>query len=218
FFSSRRRHKISKRDWSSDVCSSDLRRPGAAADRGGVRRPVPERGPPRRPAPGHPPQRCRPAGAPARPRRRRGQGADLLRHCAPAAVRGSPSRSGGRLDDRSRAHPYAAEHRAHGTGDGPRPMTEAATEQFLAHRNLLFTVVYEVLGSAADAEDVLQETWLRWAGTDTASIREPRAYLVRIATRLALNRLRTLSRRKETYIGCWLPEPVLTTPDVAEDV
>ncbi|HLS62992.1 MAG TPA: RNA polymerase sigma-70 factor [Ruania sp.] len=97
-------------------------------------------------------------------------------------------------------------------------MTEAATEQFITHRNLLFTVVYEVLGSAADAEDVLQETWLRWAGTDVGSIREPRAYLVRIATRLALNRLRTLSRRKETYVGCWLPEPVLTTPDVAEDV
>lgn len=96
-------------------------------------------------------------------------------------------------------------------------MTEGPTELFLAHRNLLFTVAYELLGSAADAEDVLQEAWLRWAEVDTEEVREPRAYLVRIATRLALNPLRTLSRRKETYVGSWLPEPVLTAPDVAED-
>jgi RNA polymerase sigma-70 factor (ECF subfamily) len=93
-----------------------------------------------------------------------------------------------------------------------------ATESFLAHRNLLFTVAYEMLGSAADAEDVLQETWLRWAGVDLDGVENQRAYLVRITTRLALMRLRTLGRRKETYVGPWLPEPVLTTPDVAEDV
>ncbi|MEU7822801.1 RNA polymerase sigma-70 factor [Catellatospora sp. NPDC049133] len=93
-----------------------------------------------------------------------------------------------------------------------------ATEAFVAHRNLLFTVAYEMLGSAADAEDVLQETWLRWAGVAFEQVRDPRAYLVRIATRQALGRLRTLSRRKESYIGPWLPEPLLTTPDVAEDV
>lgn len=92
------------------------------------------------------------------------------------------------------------------------------TEAFVAHRNLLFTVAYEMLGSAADAEDVLQETWLRWAEVDQAEVREERAYLVRITTRLALNRLRTLKRRKEAYVGPWLPEPLLTTPDVAEDV
>ena len=92
------------------------------------------------------------------------------------------------------------------------------TEAFVAHRNLLFTVAYEMLGSAADAEDVLQETWLRWAEVDQAEVREERAYLVRITTRLALNRLRTMKRRKEAYVGPWLPEPLLTTPDVAEDV
>nr|WP_245805328.1 RNA polymerase sigma-70 factor [Amycolatopsis australiensis] len=75
-----------------------------------------------------------------------------------------------------------------------------------------------MLGSAADAEDVLQETWLRWADVDLAEVREERAYLVRITTRLALNRLRTLQRRKEAYVGPWLPEPLLTAPDVAEDV
>jgi RNA polymerase sigma-70 factor (ECF subfamily) len=93
-----------------------------------------------------------------------------------------------------------------------------ATEAFVAHRNLLFTVAYEMLGSAADAEDVLQETWLRWADVDHAEVREVRAYLVRITTRLALNRIRTLSRRRESYVGPWLPEPLLTSPDVAEDV
>jgi RNA polymerase sigma-70 factor (ECF subfamily) len=95
---------------------------------------------------------------------------------------------------------------------------DSATEAFVAHRNLLFTVVYEMLGSAADAEDVLQETWLRWAGVDLAVVRDHRAYLVRIATRQALDRLRVLGRRKETYVGPWLPEPLLTAPDVAEDV
>ena len=98
------------------------------------------------------------------------------------------------------------------------PRADPATEAFLAHRNLLFTVAYEMLGSAADAEDVLQETWLRWAGVDLGAVRDQRAYLVRIATRQALTRLRTLRRRKESYTGPWLPEPLLTAPDVAEDV
>ncbi|MEZ3181593.1 RNA polymerase sigma-70 factor [Streptomyces pimonensis] len=96
--------------------------------------------------------------------------------------------------------------------------TDAATEAFVAHRNLLFTVAYEMLGSAADAEDVLQETWLRWAGVELETVRNRRAYLVRITTRQALGRLRTLGRRKESYVGSWLPEPLLTAPDVAEDV
>ncbi len=95
---------------------------------------------------------------------------------------------------------------------------DSATEGFVAHRNLLFTVAYEMLGSAADAEDVLQETWLRWVGVDLDAVRDQRAYLVRITTRQALSRLRTLRRRKESYVGPWLPEPLLTAPDVAEDV
>jgi RNA polymerase sigma-70 factor (ECF subfamily) len=97
-------------------------------------------------------------------------------------------------------------------------VTSTATETFVAHRNLLFTVAYEMLGSAADAEDVLQETWLRWVKVDLGQVRDPRAYLVRITTRQSLNRLRTMSRRKEVYVGPWLPEPLLTAPDVAEDV
>lgn len=104
-----------------------------------------------------------------------------------------------------------------GGGEGGAA-ADPATEVFVTHRNLLFTVAYEMLGSAADAEDVLQETWLRWAGVDLATVRDRRAYLVRITTRQALSRLRALGRRKESYVGPWLPEPLLTTPDVAEDV
>jgi RNA polymerase sigma-70 factor (TIGR02957 family) len=94
-------------------------------------------------------------------------------------------------------------------------------EAFVAHRSLLFTVAYEMLGSVVDAEDVVQETWLRWADLGAggqADVRDPRAYLVRIVTRQALNRLRTQARRREEYVGPWLPEPLLTSPDVAEDV
>ncbi|MEV7136471.1 RNA polymerase sigma-70 factor [Arthrobacter sp. NPDC093128] len=100
-----------------------------------------------------------------------------------------------------------------GTTDRPDP--------FVAHRSLFFTVAYEMLGSAADAEDVVQEAWLRWAELRPdvrAGVRDPRAYLVRTVTRQALNRLRALSRRREDYVGEWLPEPLLTVPDVAEDV
>jgi RNA polymerase sigma-70 factor (TIGR02957 family) len=116
------------------------------------------------------------------------------------------------MSERSERTPDTAEPLARG---GPM---DAATEAFLAHRNLLFTVAYELLGSAADAEDVLQETWLRWVGVDLDTVRDQRAYLVRITTRQALDRLRTLRRRKESYVGPWLPEPLLTAPDVAEDV
>ena len=90
-------------------------------------------------------------------------------------------------------------------------------DPFVTHRGLLFTVAYEMLGSATDAEDVVQETWLRWARVDRIEVRDPRAYLVRIVTRQALNRLRTVSRRREDYVGEWLPEPLLTSPDMADD-
>jgi RNA polymerase sigma-70 factor (ECF subfamily) len=94
-------------------------------------------------------------------------------------------------------------------------------DPFLSHRTLFFTVAYEMLGSATDAEDVVQETWLRWANLGEggqSAVLDPRTYLVRIVTRQALNRLRTVARRREEYIGEWLPEPLLTSPDVAEDV
>jgi RNA polymerase sigma-70 factor (TIGR02957 family) len=111
--------------------------------------------------------------------------------------------------------PQAEDHGGSTSQDG---RADPATEAFVSHRSLLFTIAYEMLGSAADAEDVLQETWLRWAGVDLGEVRDQRAYLVRIAARQALARLRTLGRRRESYVGPWLPEPLLTAPDVAQDV
>ncbi len=94
----------------------------------------------------------------------------------------------------------------------------AVDDEFVRHRNLLFTIAYEMLGSGADAEDVLQESWLRWSVVDKDEVRDARAYLARVVTRQALNRLRTLKRQREHYVGPWLPEPLATAPDVAEDV
>ncbi|WP_369257665.1 RNA polymerase sigma factor SigJ [Geodermatophilus amargosae] len=90
---------------------------------------------------------------------------------------------------------------------------------FDAHRRLLFTVAYQMLGSVADAEDVVQDAWLRWSAADRDDVADPRAYLVRVATRLALDRLDSARARRETYVGPWLPEPLLTggAGDPADD-
>jgi RNA polymerase sigma-70 factor (ECF subfamily) len=89
------------------------------------------------------------------------------------------------------------------------------TDPWAEHRGLLFSVAYDLLGSVADAEDVVQETWLRWSAADRGEVNNPRAYLVRIATTQALNRIRSAKARRETYIGPWLPEPLIE-PDPAE--
>ncbi|MEU1267892.1 RNA polymerase sigma-70 factor [Streptomyces sp. NPDC005799] len=99
--------------------------------------------------------------------------------------------------------------------------TDTATDVFEEHRPVLLGVAYRMLGRVADAEDVVQEAWLRWSGTDRGEVREPRAYLVRITTRLAIDRLRQVKARGETYVGPWLPEPYVTdfgatVPDTAE--
>jgi RNA polymerase sigma-70 factor (ECF subfamily) len=99
--------------------------------------------------------------------------------------------------------------------------TETATDVFEAHRPVLLGVAYRMLGRVADAEDVVQEAWLRWSGSDRADVRESRGYLVRITTRLAIDRLRQIKSRGETYVGPWLPEPYVTdfgdtVPDTAE--
>ncbi|MGP4023959.1 RNA polymerase sigma-70 factor [Actinomadura sp. 3N407] len=96
-------------------------------------------------------------------------------------------------------------------------MSEAFEEAFEEHRNLLFAVAYRMLGTAADAEDAVQDAWLRWFAADRSGVVEPKAYLVRITTNVALDRLRSARARRETYVGPWLPEPMLTSPDVAED-
>lgn len=88
---------------------------------------------------------------------------------------------------------------------------------FQTHRGLLFGVAYRMLGSTAEAEDVVQESWLRWDRTDRSQVADPRAYLVRVATRLAIDQLRRAATRREAYVGPWLPEPLLTSPDVADE-
>ncbi|GAA5036520.1 RNA polymerase sigma-70 factor [Streptomyces siamensis] len=98
---------------------------------------------------------------------------------------------------------------------------DTATDVFEEHRPLLTGVAYRMLGRVADAEDVVQEAWLRWSGADRSDVREPRGYLVRVTTRLAIDRLRQVQSRKEAYVGPWLPEPYVThfadtVPDSAE--
>ncbi|MFJ5868042.1 RNA polymerase sigma-70 factor [Streptomyces parvus] len=98
---------------------------------------------------------------------------------------------------------------------------DVATEIFEEHRPVLTGVAYRMLGRVADAEDVVQDAWLRWAAAGREDVREPRAFLVRITTRLAIDRLRHLRSRREAYPGPWLPEPVVTDfgptlPDTAE--
>lgn len=89
---------------------------------------------------------------------------------------------------------------------------------FAEHRGLLFSVAYRMLGTAADAEDVVQDAWLRWAASDRSGVADPKGYLIRIVTNLAVDRLRSAANQRESYVGPWLPEPMLTTPDVAERV
>ena len=92
-----------------------------------------------------------------------------------------------------------------------------AAHVFGEHRNLLVSVAYRVLGSVTDAEDAVQEAWLRWANVRHSEITDPRAFLVRVTTRLAIDRLRRAKIRRESYVGPWLPEPILTRQDLAED-
>jgi RNA polymerase sigma-70 factor, TIGR02957 family len=87
------------------------------------------------------------------------------------------------------------------------------TEVFAEHRRLLFDVAYRMTGSVADAEDLVQEAWLRWSAVDSSTVDSPRAYLVRTVTNLSLNQLTSARARRETYVGPWLPEPLLTQPD-----
>ncbi|WP_406387352.1 RNA polymerase sigma factor SigJ [Streptomyces sp. NBC_00887] len=116
--------------------------------------------------------------------------------------------------------------RGQGTGQRQDEPAHGATQLFVDHRELLFSVVYNMLGSVADTEDVLQETWLSWSGkirrTSLAEIDNPRAYLVRIAVNHALGRQTAIAFRRETYVGPWLPEPLVTdataglAPDTAD--
>ncbi|HEX4559838.1 MAG TPA: RNA polymerase sigma factor SigJ [Mycobacterium sp.] len=92
-------------------------------------------------------------------------------------------------------------------------------ERFTHLRPLLFTIVYEILGSATESDDVLQESYLRWAEVNLATVRDTKSYLAQLVTRQALNTLRAGARRREDYIGPWLPEPLLLDErDASADV
>lgn len=92
---------------------------------------------------------------------------------------------------------------------------DVATEIFAAQRRRLFGIAYRMLGTVADAEDIVQETWIRWQNTDRSGVLEPAAFLATIATRLSINVLQSARSQRETYIGPWLPEPVNTEDDPA---
>jgi RNA polymerase sigma factor (sigma-70 family) len=102
-------------------------------------------------------------------------------------------------------------------GGDPTRSLEAATAVFAEHKGLLFSLVYNLLGTVTDTEDVLQDAWLAWASSSRQEVVNARAYLVRIAVNQALLRLRHQRHRRETYVGPWLPEPLATGADAAAD-
>src|SRR5215218_6357781 len=104
------------------------------------------------------------------------------------------------------------------TGTAPDADQPDVARVFGEHRNLLIAVAYRILGRVTDAEDVVQDAWLRWVNARPSEVANPRAYLVRVTTRLAIDRLRRVKARRESYVGLWLPEPILTDRDIAEDV
>jgi RNA polymerase sigma-70 factor (TIGR02957 family) len=92
------------------------------------------------------------------------------------------------------------------------------SEVFGEYRNLLFSVAYRILGTAADAEDAVQDAWVKWSAADRSQVADPKAYLVRIVSNVAMDRLRSAKARRETYVGPWLPEPILTSFGAASDM
>jgi RNA polymerase sigma-70 factor (ECF subfamily) len=94
----------------------------------------------------------------------------------------------------------------------------ADQQVFHEYRRLLFSVAYRVLGSVADAEDAVQDAWIKWSSADRSQVADPKAYLTRIVSNLALERLRSTRHKRETYVGPWLPEPILTSGDTADAV
>ncbi|MFG1932917.1 RNA polymerase sigma-70 factor [Mycobacterium sp. NPDC048908] len=91
-------------------------------------------------------------------------------------------------------------------------------QTFADHRTLLFSIAYRILGSAADAEDVVQDAWFKWSANDRSRVSDPKAYLARIISNLSMERLRSTRHQRETYVGPWLPEPILTQADASDNV
>ncbi|WP_250288116.1 RNA polymerase sigma-70 factor [Streptomyces atroolivaceus] len=93
---------------------------------------------------------------------------------------------------------------------------DADQQLFQQYRSLLFSVAYRLLGTAADAEDTVQDAWIKWSAADRSQVADPKAYLARIVSNLAMDRLRSTRHKREVYVGPWLPEPILTGGDAAE--
>ncbi|MFE1443539.1 RNA polymerase sigma-70 factor [Streptomyces sp. NPDC058739] len=121
------------------------------------------------------------------------------------------------MDDEPRPAESASRPGARATARPADPATDPATDPFIEHRRLLFGTAYQMLGTVTDAEDVLQDTWLKWHAVDRDTVRHPKAYLVRTVTNLSLNRLTSARATRETYVGPWLPEPLLTAPNAAQE-
>ncbi|MFE3451889.1 RNA polymerase sigma-70 factor [Nonomuraea sp. NPDC059194] len=98
------------------------------------------------------------------------------------------------------------------------PYPEFDQQMFNEHRNLLFSVAYRILGTAADAEDAVQDAWIKWSAADRSQVADPKFYLTRIVSNLAMERLRSTRHKRETYVGPWLPEPILTSADTADAI
>jgi RNA polymerase sigma-70 factor (ECF subfamily) len=92
------------------------------------------------------------------------------------------------------------------------------TDEFNTHRPLLFSLAYRMLGSRADAEDAVQETFLRWQNADDEEVQSPRSYLATVVTRLCIDNMRSARSRREVYVGPWLPEPIMTAHNARPDV
>lgn len=93
------------------------------------------------------------------------------------------------------------------------PLPDDSTQTFETHRPRLVRLAYRMLGSVAEAEDVVQDAWLRWQQVDPAKVESPSAFLSRIVTRLCLDVMKSARSRRETYVGSWLPEPMIEEPD-----
>ncbi len=104
----------------------------------------------------------------------------------------------------------AARRRSTRDTAAPHVRDEPDQQTFADHRNLLFSIAYRLLGSAADAEDVVQDAWFKWSADDRSQVSDPKAYLARIVSNLSMERLRSTRHQRETYVGPWLPEPILT--------
>jgi RNA polymerase sigma-70 factor (ECF subfamily) len=98
------------------------------------------------------------------------------------------------------------------------PYRDLDQQSFNEYRKLLFSVAYRILGTVADAEDVVQDAWIKWSAADRSQVADPKSYLTRIASNLSMDRLRSTRHKRETYVGPWLPEPILTSGDTVDAI